>query len=49
MFVSQGIALVALPFVLQAAHGYSVLEPRWCSPWPASRVALCAPTGWCTG
>ena len=26
MFVSQGIALVALPFVLQAAHGYSVLE-----------------------
>ena len=34
MFVSQGIALVALPFVLQAAHGYSVLEALVFTPWP---------------
>ena len=43
MFVSQGIALVALPFVLQAAHGYSVLESALVfTPWPIA-VALCAP------
>lgn len=43
MFVSQGMALVALPFVLQRTYSYSVLESALIfTPWPMM-VALCAP------
>ncbi len=43
MFVSQGIALVALPFVLQHTYAYSVLKSAIVfTPWPIA-VALCAP------
>ncbi|WP_315138588.1 MFS transporter [Achromobacter marplatensis] len=43
MFVSQGMALVALPFVLQHTYSYSVLESAFIfTPWPIA-VALCAP------
>jgi len=43
MFVSQGMALVALPFVLQTRYGYSALESALVfTPWPIA-VALCAP------
>ena len=43
MFVSQGIALVALPFVLQHTYAYSVLKSALVfTPWPMA-VALCAP------
>ncbi|CAB3643460.1 MFS transporter [Achromobacter dolens] len=43
MFVSQGIALVALPFVLQDAYGYTALESALVfTPWPIA-VAVCAP------
>lgn len=43
MFVSQGMALVALPFVLQHTYGYSVLVSALVfTPWPIT-VALCAP------
>ncbi|MBN3779261.1 MFS transporter [Burkholderia sp. Ac-20345] len=43
MFVSQGIALVALPFVLQHTYAYSVLKSALVfTPWPIA-VALCAP------
>lgn len=43
MFVSQGIALIALPFVLQHTYAYSVLESAFIfTPWPLM-VALCAP------
>jgi len=43
MFVSQGIALVALPFVLQHTYSYSVLKSALVfTPWPLT-VALCAP------
>ncbi|MDR8050751.1 DHA2 family efflux MFS transporter permease subunit [Burkholderia cenocepacia] len=43
MFVSQGMALVALPFVLQHTYGHSVLESAFIfTPWPIT-VAVCAP------
>ncbi len=43
MFVSQGMALVALPFVLQHTYSYSVMESALIfTPWPMT-VALCAP------
>ncbi len=43
MFVSQGMALVALPFVLQHTYAYSVLQSALIfTPWPMA-VALCAP------
>ncbi|VVD77236.1 multidrug MFS transporter [Pandoraea capi] len=43
MFVSQGMALVALPFVLQHTYAYSVLESAFLfTPWPIT-VAICAP------
>jgi len=43
MFVSQGMALVALPFVLQDVHAYSVMTSALIfTPWPLT-VALCAP------
>ncbi|MDA8154751.1 MULTISPECIES: MFS transporter [Acidithiobacillus] len=43
MFVSQGIALVALPFVLQHTYSYSVLKSAFIiTPWPIA-VAICAP------
>ncbi|MFT4505994.1 MFS transporter [Caballeronia sp. 15711] len=43
MFVSQGIALVALPFVLQHTYSYSALKAALIfTPWPMT-VALCAP------
>ncbi|MCR9001911.1 DHA2 family efflux MFS transporter permease subunit [Rahnella perminowiae] len=43
MFVAQGMALVGLPFVLQHAYHYSVLESAFIfTPWPVA-VAICAP------
>lgn len=43
MFVAQGMALVGLPFVLQHAYHYSVLEAAFIfTPWPIA-VAICAP------
>ncbi|KAB0639559.1 multidrug MFS transporter [Burkholderia stagnalis] len=43
MFVSQGMALVALPFVLQHTYSYSALKSALIfTPWPIT-VALCAP------
>lgn len=43
MFVSQGMALVGLPFVLQHIYTYSVLESAFIfTPWPIA-VAICAP------
>ncbi|AJC22845.1 DHA2 family efflux MFS transporter permease subunit [Pandoraea pulmonicola] len=43
LFVSQGMALVALPFVLQHTYAYSVLESAFIfTPWPIT-VAICAP------
>lgn len=43
MFVAQGMALVGLPFVLQHAFHYSVLESALIfTPWPVA-VAICAP------
>ena len=43
IFISQGIALVSLPFVLQHTYGYSVLESAFIfTPWPVA-VAFCAP------
>ncbi|KVX07693.1 multidrug MFS transporter [Burkholderia ubonensis] len=43
MFVSQGMALVGLPFVLQHVYAYSVLESAFIfTPWPIA-VAFCAP------
>jgi len=43
MFVSQGMALVALPFVLQSTYSYDVLQSALVfTPWPVT-VALCAP------
>lgn len=43
MFVSQGMTLVALPFVLQHTYAYGVLESALIfTPWPIT-VALCAP------
>lgn len=43
MFISQGIALVALPFVLQDAYGYTALESALVfTPWPIA-VTVCAP------
>lgn len=43
MFVSQGMALVGLPFVLQHIYSYSVLESAFIfTPWPLA-VAVCAP------
>lgn len=43
MFVSQGMALVGLPFVLQHTYQYSVLESAFIfTPWPVA-VAFCAP------
>ncbi|AIO26147.1 MFS transporter [Burkholderia cepacia] len=43
MFVSQGMALVALPFVLQHTYAYGVLKSALVfTPWPIA-VALCAP------
>ena len=43
MFVAQGMALVGLPFVLQHAYHYSVLESAFIfTPWPIA-VAICAP------
>ncbi|WP_342754749.1 DHA2 family efflux MFS transporter permease subunit [Pantoea sp. MBD-2R] len=43
MFVAQGMALVGLPFVLQHAFHYSVLEAAFIfTPWPIA-VAICAP------
>lgn len=43
MFVSQGMALVALPFVLQHTYSYSVLQSAFIiKSWPIA-VAVCAP------
>lgn len=43
MFVSQGMALIGLPFVLQHIYAYSVLESAFIfTPWPIA-VAICAP------
>ncbi|WP_241291305.1 MFS transporter [Burkholderia stabilis] len=43
MFVSQGMALVALPFVMQHTYAYGVLKSTLVfTPWPIA-VALCAP------
>ncbi|MGK8208436.1 DHA2 family efflux MFS transporter permease subunit [Burkholderia cenocepacia] len=43
MFVSQGMALIALPFVLQHTYAYTVLESAFIfTPWPIM-VAICAP------
>lgn len=43
MFVAQGMALVGLPFVLQHAYHYSLLESAFIfTPWPVA-VAICAP------
>ncbi|WP_205511890.1 MFS transporter [Rhodopseudomonas sp. BR0M22] len=43
MFVSQGMALVALPFVLQHTYSYSVLTSSLIfTAWPLA-VAICAP------
>lgn len=43
MFVAQGIALVAMPFVLQHTYSYSVFESALIfTPWPVA-VAICAP------
>ncbi|QLK61519.1 DHA2 family efflux MFS transporter permease subunit [Enterobacteriaceae bacterium Kacie_13] len=43
MFVAQGMALVGLPFVLQHAYHYTVLESAFIfTPWPIA-VAICAP------
>ncbi|MTJ81819.1 MAG: MFS transporter [Telmatospirillum sp.] len=43
MFVSQGMALVALPFVLQHLYSYSVIDSAALfTPWPVA-VAICAP------
>lgn len=43
MFISQGMALVALLFVLQHTYAYSILDSALIfTPWPMT-VALCAP------
>ena len=43
MFIAQGIALVALPFVLQDTYAYTALESALVfTPWPIA-VAVCAP------
>ncbi|PHM58518.1 putative permease of the major facilitator superfamily [Xenorhabdus sp. KK7.4] len=43
MFISQGMALVALPFALQHTYSYSALESALIfTPWPVA-VAICAP------
>lgn len=43
MFISQGMALVALPFVLQHTYRYTTLESALIfTPWPVA-VAICAP------
>ncbi|WP_233161420.1 MULTISPECIES: MFS transporter [unclassified Achromobacter] len=43
MFTAQGLAIVALPFVLQHRYGYSVLESALVfTPWPLA-VVMVAP------